>query len=65
MKARQTGTNTWVAEVQENGKTKELFIEFPQDAIDQAGWADLEDLEWIINDDQSVTLRKANDDSTT
>ena len=38
MKYKQTGTNSWTIEVQENGKTKELFIEFPPEALDQVGW---------------------------
>jgi hypothetical protein len=35
---KQTGINSWTIEVQENGKTKELFIEFPPDALNQVGW---------------------------
>ena len=29
MKYKQTGDNSWIVTVQENGKTKELYIEFP------------------------------------
>jgi len=32
---KQTGSNSWTIEVQENGKTKELFIEFPTDPMHQ------------------------------
>ena len=35
---KQTGQHSWTVEVQENGKTKELFIEFPPDCLDQVGW---------------------------
>ncbi len=35
---KKVTNNKWIIEVQENGKTKELFIEFPQDCIDQVGW---------------------------
>ena len=38
MKYTKTGDNSWIVTVQENGKTKELFIEFPPDALDQVGW---------------------------
>lgn len=38
--------NTWVITVQENGKTKELFLEFPPDAIDQVGWDEGDTLIW-------------------
>lgn len=46
MKYKQTGTNSWTIEVQENGKTKELFIEFPPEALDQVGWDTGDTLIW-------------------
>ena len=46
MKYTQTGTNSWIVEVQENGKTKELFIEFPPGAIDHVGWDEGDTLSW-------------------
>lgn len=58
MKYKQIDTNTWLVEVQENGKTKELFIEFPPGAIDQVGWSIGDDLEWIDNNNGSYTLKK-------
>ena len=58
MKYKQIDTNTWLIEVQENGKTKELFLEFPPDALNQVGWAEGDDLDWIDNNDGSVTLQK-------
>lgn len=58
MKYKQIDTKTWLVEVQENGKTKELFIEFPPDSIDQMGWFEDDVLEWIDNNDGSVTLQK-------
>lgn len=42
--------NTWILEVQENGSTKELYIEFPPDALDQVGWDIGDTLEWDIED---------------
>jgi hypothetical protein len=50
--------NKWVVTVQENGKTKELFIQFPEDAINQVGWHDGDILEWINNGDGSWCIRK-------
>ena len=38
MKYKQMSQNSWIVEVQQDGKTKELFIEFPPDSIDQVGW---------------------------
>ena len=45
-KYKQTGTNSWLIEVQENGKTKELFLEFPPDALNQVGWDEGDTLIW-------------------
>tara|TARA_B100001094_G_scaffold95543_1_gene91562 strand:- start:709 stop:888 length:180 start_codon:yes stop_codon:yes gene_type:complete len=38
MKYQKIGENSWLVQVQENGKTKELFIEFPPGCLDQVGW---------------------------
>ena len=38
MNYKKTGDNSWIIEVQQDGKTKELYIEFPPDALDQVGW---------------------------
>lgn len=57
MKYRKISDNVWIITVQENNKTKELFIEFPPDAIDQVGWDVGDDLEWTLHDD-CVELRK-------
>ena len=46
MKYTKQGENSWLVEVQENGKTKELFIEFPPDALDQVGWDEGDTLLW-------------------
>lgn len=57
MKYRKISDSVWIVTVQENNKTKELFIEFPPDAIDQVGWDVGDDLEWTLHDDY-VELRK-------
>lgn len=46
MKYTKQGENSWLVEVQENGKTKELYIEFPPDALDQVGWDEGDTLLW-------------------
>lgn len=46
MNYKQTGDNTWVVTVMENGKTKELYIEFPPDALNQVGWDEGDTLIW-------------------
>jgi hypothetical protein len=52
--------NTWLIEVQENGSTKDLFIEFPEDAINQVGWHEGDILEWLNNGNGSWTIQKKN-----
>lgn len=58
MKYKKTGTNSWIVEVQENGKTKELFIEFPPGCLDQMGWDIGDDLLWEELDAGRWSLRK-------
>ena len=56
--SRKISNNKWLIEVQENGSTKELFVEFPEDAINQVGWHDGDILEWINNGNGSWTIQK-------
>jgi hypothetical protein len=63
MKAKQTSLNCWTIEVQKDGKTDELFIEFPPDCLNQVGWDTGDTLIW-----EELTLggyslnKKENDD---
>ncbi len=43
---RKLNNNSWVVTVQENGKDKELFIQFPEDAMNQMGWHEGDTLIW-------------------
>ena len=61
MKYKQTGTNSWTVEIQENGKTKELFLEFPPGCLDQVGWDVGDDLIWEELDDKTWSIRKKDD----
>jgi hypothetical protein len=58
MKYTKQGENSWILEVQENGKTKELFIEFPPDALDQVGWDEGDTLLWEELPDGSWSVTK-------
>ena len=62
MKYKQVSQNEWLIEVQENGKTKELFIEFPPGCLDQVGWDVGDNLIWDELPDGSWSLRKDNGD---
>lgn len=58
MKYRKISESVWLVTVQENKKTKEVYIEFPPDAIDQVGWDLGDELQWTIQEDDSVVLTK-------
>ena len=55
---KQTGENKWIIEVQKNGKTKELFIELPPEALAQVGWDIGDDLIWEELDNGSWSIKK-------
>ena len=64
---KKVTNSKWIIEVQENGKTKELFIEFPQDALDQVGWDIGETLIWEELDHGAwqLTKKENNDEEKT
>lgn len=55
--------NSWLVEVQENGKTKELFIEFPPGSLDQVGWDVGDTVIWEELPNGSWSLKKKDNDS--
>ena len=64
---KKVTNSKWIIEVQENGKTKELFIEFPQDALDQVGWDIGDTLIWEELDHGAwqLTKKENNDEEKT
>ena len=63
MKYKQMSQNSWLVEVQENGKTKELFIEFPPGSLDQVGWDVGDTVIWEELPNGSWSLKKKDNDS--
>ena len=63
MKYKQLSQNEWIVEVQENGQTKELFIEFPPGCIDQVGWDIGDTLIWEELPSGGYSLTKKEDES--
>jgi len=57
----QTGPNSWIVEVKQDGKTKELYIEFPEGSLDQVGWDIGDDLIWEELDHGAWSLKKKED----
>jgi hypothetical protein len=55
---KKVGNNQWTLTVQENGKTQDLYIQFPDEAISQMGWSEGDTIEWLDNGDGSWTLKK-------
>jgi hypothetical protein len=55
---KKTGDNSWIVEVKENSKTKELFIEFPPGSLDQVGWDVGDDLIWEELDGGAWSISK-------
>ena len=53
---KKLDNNTWIVTIQENSKTKELYIEFPPDCINQVGWDEGDTLLWeeLPNGDWSI-----------
>lgn len=56
--------NSWLITVQENGKDKELFIEFPPDALNQVGWDEGDTLLWEELPSGAWQVTKKDDNET-
>ena len=50
-----------ILEVQEDPETGNLFLEFPVELLNQMGWAEGDDLEWIDNKDGSWSIKKSDE----
>jgi len=61
---RKLSDNSWLITVQENGKDKELFIEFPPDALDQVGWDEGDTLLWEELTSGAWQVTKKDDNET-
>lgn len=61
---RKIDNNNWVITVQEQGETKELFVEFPPDALNQVGWDVGDTLVWEELDHGAWSLTKKDEDET-
>lgn len=59
--AKYLGENKWIIEVQSEKGTDELLLHLPEDAINQMGWAEGDEIEWIDKKDGSWMLKKKED----
>lgn len=55
---------TFACEVLE-GVDGELYIQLPEELLEQLGWDADDSIQWLENQDKSFTLRKIADDSST
>lgn len=61
MSVKNLGENKWIVEVQQDGKTKELFIEIPPDALHHVGWDIGDTLIWDELPNGSWSIKKKED----
>jgi hypothetical protein len=52
--------NEWLIEVQEDGETKEMYIQLPPESLTQMGWCEDDILTWSLTDN-GVTITKKKD----
>lgn len=52
----------YIIEVQEDAITGELFIQFPDDIIEELGWQEGDILDWNLKG-EGIILKKINDDA--
>ena len=50
--------NRWTVEVQEDKETKELFIELPQEVIEEVKWEIGDTIKWTELEDGSWILQR-------
>ena len=58
---KKTGPNSWIVQVRENGKTKELFLDLPPESLNQMGWDDGDTLLWEELDHGAWSIPKKED----
>lgn len=58
MKYKRENKFNWQVQVQEDPKTKELFIEFPPGCLEEVGWKEGDTVQWKDNEDGTWSLTK-------
>ena len=62
-----TKKKRWEVELEKDPETGELILPFPQEMLDQLGWKDGDEIEWIDNKDGSWSIGRvppANSDNS-
>jgi len=45
----------------EEGEDEECILPLPDHILDALGWEDGDTLDWIVNDDNTITIKKVDD----
>jgi len=56
-----TTPNTNYTVTLEEGEDEECILPLPDHIIDALGWEDGDTLDWIVNDDNTITIKKVDD----
>lgn len=62
---KKISDNIWSITVQEDGDSKELYLQLPPDALNQVGWHEGDIIEWAENENGNFTLTKKVEDVST
>lgn len=62
---KKISNNTWLVTVQEDGKSKDLYLELPPDALNQVGWYEGDVIQWEEMENGNFTLTKKVEDVST
>jgi len=52
---------TFTVTTQQHDNEEDLFIEFPQEILEELGWEEGDILEWDIQDDNKIIISKVKD----
>jgi hypothetical protein len=59
---KKISNNTWSLTIQEDGVSKDLYIELPLEAINQVGWDEGDIIQWEELEDGNFKLTKKVED---
>jgi len=57
-----TPNTNYTVTLEEDGD--ECILPLPDSILDELDWQEGDILDWIVNDDNTITIKKVNDDST-
>jgi len=58
-------SNKFTLEVQQYEDSEDLFVEFPEELMQELGWEEDDIIEWDIQDNNTIIIRRVEDSSST